>query len=154
MDWKKLLASMALCFAAAAIGSIFTFSAIPTWYASLAKPFFSPPNWIFGPVWTLLYAMMGLSLYYVLEKGFKRHSETIYLFGAQLALNALWSVLFFGWRNPALAMLEIAVLMITVFATAVKFYGISKKAAYLMIPYMLWITFASLLNFNVMLLNL
>jgi len=153
MDWKKLIASLAVCFAAAAIGSAFTTPSIATWYASLAKPWFSPPNWIFGPVWTLLYAMMGLSLYYVLEKGFKKHSEAIYLFGAQLALNALWSVLFFGWRNPALAMLEITVLMFVVLATTVKFYSISEKAGRLLIPYIVWITFASILNFNVMLLN-
>lgn len=138
-----------LCQAAGAIGSIFTFSAIPNWYAYLTKPFFNPPNWIFGPVWTTLYTLMGIAVYLV----WKKRKGIPFWFWVQLVLNALWSILFFGLQNPTIAFIGIVFLWLSIFLTITSFYRIHKTAAYLMIPYLLWVTFASLLNASIALLN-
>lgn len=153
----KLIISIILCQIIGASGSIFTFPNIPTWYASLVKPFFSPPNWIFGPVWTLLFLLMGIALYLVWtnsEKKLKKQKSTsIILFGVQFFFNVLWSYLFFGLRNPFLGLIGILILWIFIVATIISFYKISKKSAYLLIPYLLWVSFATILNFSIMLLN-
>jgi benzodiazapine receptor len=149
----KLILSILISLAAGAIGSIFTSSAIPTWYAALNKPFFNPPNYLFGPVWTVLYIMMGIALYLVWAKGYKKHKKAINVFGIQLILNALWSVLFFGMRNPLLAFIEIILLWSAILYTIILFHKTSKTAAYLLIPYLLWVSFASVLNFYIFYLN-
>jgi len=151
----KLLGLIVLCQLAGIIGSIFTFSAIPTWYATLNKPWFNPPGFVFAPVWILLYTLMGISLYLVLKKGLENKDVTLatMFFGAQLALNAIWSILFFGLHNIFLALVEIIVLWVVLLFTIIKFYKISKKAAYLLIPYFLWGSFATILTFSILLLN-
>lgn len=143
-------------FLAGFIGSIFTTPAISTWYTSLAKPSFTPPNYIFGPVWSLLYLLMGVSAYLVWKKGFdkKKVKTALYVFFIQLALSSLWSILFFGFKSPTAALVEIIFLWFLVFLTIRKFYKISKTAGYLLIPYILWVTFASFLNLSIALLNI
>lgn len=148
VDWPKLIFAIILCQAAGIIGSLFTFSAIPTWYATLTKPSFNPPSWIFGPVWTLLYTLMGISLYLVWK-----NKPAVKLFVWQLIANSLWSIIFFGMKNIGLALVEIIVLLALVLATIMKFYKINKTAAYLLIPYFLWGSFATLLTYSIWILN-
>lgn len=143
-----LVLSIGLCLGAGVLGSFFTFSAIPDWYAALNKPSFSPPNWIFGPVWTTLYIMMGISLYLVWQK-----KKVPLVFWAQLFLNAIWSIIFFGMKNPGLALIDIIALWITIVLTIKSFSKISKPAGYLLIPYLLWVSFAAILNLSIVLLN-
>lgn len=149
-----LIFSIGVCLLAGFLGSFFTVSAIPTWYASLNKPFFSPPNWIFAPVWTTLYVLMGISLFIVISnKKQAIKDKAVVIFGLQLFLNFLWSVLFFGMKNPTLALIDIAALWIAIFLTIKSFSKISKLASNLLIPYLLWVTFASLLNLMIVILN-
>jgi tryptophan-rich sensory protein len=154
-DIKKLSASVIVCLLAGMIGSIFTMPKILTWYATLAKPEFAPPNWVFGPVWTTLFVLMGISLYLIWNKGAKDKNVkmAIYVFAVQLALNILWSFLFFGLESPFYGFVGIAVLWAAIAATMWKFYGIDKKAAYLLMPYIAWVSFASLVNYAVWMLN-
>jgi benzodiazapine receptor len=144
-----------VCLAAGLIGSIFTFQAIPTWYAGLQKPVFAPPNWVFGPVWTALYVMMGISAWIIYEKGIKKKGvrPALEVFGLQLGLNTIWSILFFGLRSPALGLIGIVALWISIAVTLIRFYRISKPAGYLLIPYLFWVTFAGFLNLAIFLLN-
>lgn len=142
------VASLAICQGAGLIGSIFTFPAIGGWYQTLVKPSFSPPNWIFGPVWTLLYLMMGVSLYFIwVRKG------SLKWFWVQLVLNSLWSILFFGLKSPGLAFLEIIFLWYAILTTIKTFLKQFKPAAYLLYPYLAWVSFASVLNFSIWVLN-
>ena len=149
---KKLVISVFLPLFAGFIGSYFTTPNIAGWYSTLIKPAFNPPNWVFGPVWTLLYIMMGLSFYLIWSKGFHKKATAVFLI--QLALNSLWSILFFGLQNPFLAFVEIFFLWIAIVATIYFFYKIDKRAAYLMIPYILWVSFAAFLNYSVWILNI
>lgn len=148
----KLFLSISLCLGAGIIGSFFTISSPPagglTWYATLNKPSFSPPNWIFGPVWTILYILMGISLYLVWTK-----KKVPTIFWIQLILNTVWSIIFFGMRNPTLALVDIAALWISIFLTIKSFYKINKLAGNLLIPYLIWVSFASILNLSIVLLN-
>jgi tryptophan-rich sensory protein len=134
---------------------VFTVPAIGGWYASLAKPFFNPPNWIFAPVWNLLFVMMGIAIYYVLQEGWGqgRVRRAAVFFWAQLALNLLWSALFFGLRSPRSAFIEIIGLWLAIFVTISAFWSVSKTAALLMVPYLLWVSFASFLNLAIWQLN-
>jgi tryptophan-rich sensory protein len=144
--------SLLICQLAGVIGSIFTYPAIATWYATLAKPDFSPPNWIFAPVWISLFVLMGVSLHLVIRnKGNKKPCLTI--FGIQLSLNALWSFLFFGLKNPFYAFVEIIVLWIAILMNILCFRRVDKRAAYLLIPYLAWVTIASILNYYIWVLN-
>ncbi len=150
----KLLLAIIVCQFAGIIGSIFTFEAIPNWYATLQKPAFSPPNWLFGPVWITLYALMGISLFFVLEENKNKQAKTaIAIFAVQLMLNALWSMLFFGLRAPLLGLVGIIALWLAIAATIIKFYPISKKAAWLLVPYLAWVSVATTLNLFIVLLN-
>lgn len=137
------------------MGSVFTFSQIPTWYATLNQPSFNPPSWIFGPVWTTLYLLMGIALYLVWEKGIKdaKAKQAVVLFGIQLVLNSLWSIIFFGLHNIPLALAEIVVLLAFIVATVVKFYRIRRLAAYLLLPYLAWSAFATFLTYSYWILN-
>ena len=137
------------------IGSLFTFPAIGSWYEKLNQPSFSPPNWLFGPVWTVLYLMMGVSAYLIWQKGLDNKTVRIALviFAIQLILNSFWSIIFFGMKNLSFALAEIVILWIFIVLTIIKFYPIDKKAAYLLIPYLLWVSFATFLNYSILRLN-
>lgn len=136
------------------MGSVFTTSAIPTWYATLNKPSFAPPNWVFAPVWTTLYILMGVALYLGLSgKGKGERKKAVRIFALQLILNVLWSLLFFGMRNPTLALIDIVALWIAIFLTIKSFSKINKWAGYLLVPYFLWVSFASFLNLFIVILN-
>ncbi|MFH0869326.1 MAG: TspO/MBR family protein [archaeon] len=157
MDWKKILkvlSAIGFCQIAGIVGAFFTTPAITTWYASLAKPSFAPPNWLFGPVWITLYTLMGISLYLVWEAKDSREKKTaIGVFGAQLFLNALWSFLFFGLELPAAGFIGIIFLWVFIFINIILFYKVSKNAAYLLVPYVVWVTIAAYLNYMIMVLN-
>jgi len=151
----KLALSILACLVAGFIGSAATMPSIPTWYASLQKPAFNPPNWIFAPVWTTLFIMMGVAAFLVWDKGLENKKVRISLaiFGLQLLLNVLWSMLFFGLQSPLYAFIDILVLWALILATMIYFYRISAAAAYLLIPYILWVSFASALNLSIVILN-
>lgn len=145
--WLGLGAFLGASFAAGAIGSIFTASAVGTWYATLARPSFTPPSWIFGPVWSFLYAIMGLAAWLVWERaGFRAARGALGLFFLQLVLNAAWSALFFGLRRPDLAFAEIVLLWLAVLATAAAFFRARAPAGWFLLPYILWVSFAAVLN--------
>lgn len=136
------------------MGTFFTMSEIPTWYASLNKPLFSPPNWIFAPVWTTLYILMGISVVLALEHApKKKHVLIVGLFGLQLLLNLLWSAIFFGNHELFLAFIEIILLWINIFSLILIFRKYSKIAAWLLVPYLGWVSFAAFLNLSLILLN-
>ncbi len=151
----KLLISILSPLLIGAIGSLFTFQSIPVWYAGLAKPELAPPNWIFGPVWTVLYILMGSAAFLVWRRGLELRKVrlALSLFIGQLVLNALWSIIFFGLHNPGLAFIEIVFLWTAIVATIVSFAHISKTAAWLLAPYIVWVSFASYLNFAIWMLN-
>jgi len=144
----KLIASVILCQLAGFLGSLFTTPAIPTWYATLKKPFFTPPNWIFGPVWISLFILMGISLFYVWRRpDHPEFKKALIFFFVQLILNVLWSLAFFGLRLPLLGLVDIILLWIAILLTIQTFLKVSKFAGVLLIPYLLWVSFAALLNF-------
>lgn len=147
--------AIGVCELAGILGSVFTTSSIPTWYAALQKPELRPPNWVFAPVWTMLYALMGIAAFLIWRKGFNKKSVKVALgvFGVQLVLNVLWSVLFFGLHNPFAAFVEILLLWLAIFWTIILFYKLSRAAAYLLIPYFVWVSFAAYLNFAIWRLN-
>ena len=154
-DAARLVSAIALCELVGALGSAFAITSIATWYAGLAKPAFTPPGWVFGPVWTALYLLMGVALYLVWSASAKTRvaKPAFKAFGLQLSLNFLWSLLFFGLRSPLYGLIDIAFLWVAVLVTAVRFYRISRSAGALLVPYLLWVTLASLLNLYVFLLN-
>jgi tryptophan-rich sensory protein len=133
------------------LGSFFTSSSLDLWYVSLNKPSFNPPNWIFAPVWTSLYLLIGLSFYFVWKKGINGRVTLIYFL--QLFLNLLWSVLFFGFGDLLLAFIEIIILLIVIIVNLICFYRISRVAGYLFIPYLFWVGFALILNFTFLIIN-
>ncbi len=151
---KSLLALgafLAVCFGAAAFGAQFRPGA---WYAALQKPSWNPPNWIFGPVWTALYAAMAVSGWLVWRRGgFAANAPHLGVYFGQLALNALWSWIFFGLRNPGLAFGEVVVVWMAIGATVGMFRAAHRAAAWLLVPYLAWVTFASALNFAIWRLN-
>ena len=151
----KYVLSIGICLAAGGLGTIFTISSIPTWYAHLIKPAFSPPNWLFGPVWTILYILMGVSLALVWVKVVKteRVREALMLFGVQLFLNAIWSPIFFGAKDLTLALIVIILMWFFILKTILAFGKVNKTASYLLYPYIAWVSFASILNFSVWILN-
>lgn len=148
-SWPKLIASIILAQSAGWIGAFFTISAIPTWYQFLNKPSFSPPNWVFGPVWTILYTLIGISLYLIWAN--KKGSLKLFLF--HLFLNAIWSPIFFGAKNLGLAFAVILLMDITLIVIIKNFYKVNKVAGIILIPYLIWISFASVLNFSIWQLN-
>lgn len=175
---SKLLISLSVCLFSGAVGSVFTTPAIGNWYYFLDKPSFSPPNWIFAPAWTTLYILMGISLYLVWSKNWEinvsqkdeeakvwnkiskkllvgswREENVIAIFALQLILNILWSVVFFGLKSPGLAFFEILMLWFAILYMIVNFYRVSKTAALLQIPYIVWVSFAAFLNYSVWMLN-
>ena len=154
-DYRNLFLSILICNLAGAIGSIFTMPAIDSWYSNLVKPALNPPSWVFGPVWTLLFILMGVAAFIVYNHGWKKMEVKIALsiFGFQLILNTLWSIIFFGFQNPGLAFLELVLLWMAILFSIISFFRVSKKAAYLLIPYIMWVSFAGYLNLSFFLLN-
>lgn len=149
-----LVISLMICFAAGGIGGLATTSGLDVWYETLNKPTWNPPNWIFTPVWTTLYALMGIAVWLVWRGGERKKTKpALYLFMFQLVLNIVWSVLFFGFRTPAGALIEIVVLWFSIAATTVLFYRRSTIAGGLMTPYLLWVSFAAFLNLTIWNLN-
>lgn len=150
----KLLILITACELIGIINAPITIKAIPLWYQYLNKPPFSPPNWIFGPVWIFLYFLMGLSVYLVLNKRKNpARKKAIFFFIIQLILNFIWTPIFFGLYSAFFGLIDLVLLWIFVFYTIKYFYTISKIASYLLIPYMLWISFALILNLSIFLLN-
>src|SRR3989339_979940 len=157
IDYTKLFISIVGTQLAGVIGSVFNFASIPTWYMTLEKPSFNPPNWVFGPVWTILFLMMGVAVYLVWTKKTmfhqKKKKEALQIFVLQLLLNILWSAIFFGLLSPGLAFAEIIILWVSIAITMIKFHKFSNLASYLLIPYLAWVSFASILNFAIWRLN-
>jgi len=150
-----LIGSIVLCQLAGIIGSLATTPAIPTWYAYLTKPTFSPPNWLFAPVWLTLYTMMGVALYLIILRGLnkKKHRVAVGVFLAHLVLNTFWSLIFFGLKDLGLALLVIIFLWLMIAILIDLFWKIDKRAGYLLVPYFLWVSFATVLNLALWQLN-
>jgi len=154
VNFWSLVISLSACFGALALGSLFTVPSIPIWYASLRKPAWTPPSWLFGPVWGLLYAMMAFAVWLVwLRAGITGARVAVLVFAIQLILNVAWSWLFFARRNPGAALVDITLLCLSVGLTALLFARVEPLAAYLLLPYLMWILFAALLNARIWQLN-
>jgi len=168
----KLVIAVFACEFAGVIGSVFTFPSIQSWYMTLAKPALNPPAWVFGPVWTILFALMGIAVF-LIWSSYSSHSLVaadeqdktseeqkkqktkiaLTVFCVQLALNVLWSIIFFGLHNPAGAFVDILLLWLAIFGTIFIFSKISKVAAWLLMPYIIWVSFAAYLNYASWILN-
>ncbi|MDN3671489.1 TspO/MBR family protein [Flavobacterium branchiarum] len=152
----RILAVVVTCLAIGYFSGIVTRSSIETWYPTLIKPSFNPPNWVFAPAWSLLYLLMGVAAGLVwdrIEHEKEAVKNALVFFAIQLALNALWSYLFFGLMNPLLALIEIVVLWLMIYETLLKFIKINKVAGYLLVPYLLWVSFATILTASIWWLN-
>lgn len=155
IHYFRLIASLVICQLAGLTGSLFTAPAIPDWYANLEKPAFNPPNWIFSPVWICLYLFMGITLYILWQNLPKREVQVALIyFAIQLGLNVLWSVIFFGLKWPMVAFFEIIILWLFILLTMIKSSRVSKATIYLLLPYILWVNFAAVLNFFLWRLNI
>ncbi|MCR4284275.1 MAG: tryptophan-rich sensory protein [Parcubacteria group bacterium] len=169
-NFFKLIISIGVSLSAGAIGAVFTTSAIPTWYLGIVKPALNPPAWIFGPVWTTLYVLMGVAVFLIWlsyapadteamagkkTSSYKKKEIKIAIgvFGIQLFLNAVWSIIFFGLHSPGWALVDIIFLWLAIVWTMIVFYKIYKPATYLLVPYLLWVSFASYLNYSIWMLN-
>ena len=147
--------SIIICMSAGVLGSLFTKTGPDSWYSQLIQLNFSPPNWLFGPVWTILYILMGISLFLIWQKGLKK-KDLKFAFGIfllQLLFNAWWSILFFGLKDPKLAFVDIVILWFLIVFVIYLFSGIRKLAAWLLVPYLLWVSFATILNYGIWVLN-
>ena len=155
MNKIKLLISLAICFAAEGLGGLFTAQSVGAWYLTLQKPAFTPPGWLFGPVWTLLYLMMGIALYSIWNTAGSgaQGRSALTLFALQLLLNVAWSAVFFGRQSPLGGLLIIVALLLALALTIWRFRRISPLAAGLLLPYLAWTSFAAVLNFAIWRLN-
>ncbi len=151
--WVALVGFIVACQAAGLIGIPFNERAIDTWYDTLDKPSFNPPSWVFGPVWTTLYLLMAVAAWLVWRSDDRRRRPALALFAGQLVLNAVWSPLFFGARLPGWALAEIVVLWLAVAATTAWFWSIDRRAGALLVPYLAWVSFAAVLNAEIVRLN-
>ncbi len=151
----RLIISIVVCEAIGLAATPFTIAAIATWYQGLNKPSFSPPNWVFAPAWITLYLLMGVAAYLIWEKGIinKKVKRALIFFLIQLLFNFFWSILFFGLRSPIYGFVDIVLLWLAILITILKFYKISRTTAFLMLPYLAWVTFAAILNFSIIILN-
>jgi benzodiazapine receptor len=151
----KLAISIAVSQAAGVIGSIFTARTVSTWYATLSKPAWTPPSWVFGPVWITLYLVMGIAAFLVWRKGLGHEGvrTALVLFLAQLVLNSLWSAAFFGMRSPLAGLVVIIALWLAIVAAIAAFLRVSRRAGLMLIPYISWVSFAAVLNWSVYALN-
>ncbi len=152
--WLVLVGFLVITFSASAIGGWFTSMSVGTWYQNIAKPSFTPPSWVFGPVWTTLYALMAIAAWLVWDRvGFAIGTVALTLYAVQLVLNVAWSGLFFGLRSPALGTLCVIILWIAILATLIAFLRIHPVAGVLLVPYILWVSYASVLTYSVWRLN-
>ena len=151
----KIAIAVIICLLIGFLSSFATQSSVNDWYLNLNKPSFNPPNWLFAPVWSVLYILIGVAAGIVWGKGFHHVwvKTALYHFGFQLLLNALWSIIFFGLKNPLAALFVILILLVMIILTIKWFNVVSKKAAMLMVPYLLWVSFATILNFKIWELN-
>jgi tryptophan-rich sensory protein len=153
-SYLGLLVFLVLCFAVAGIGGAITTPKIGTWYATLVKPSWNPPDWVFGPVWTTLYIFMAVAGWLIWRgKGFTGAEFPLILFAIQLALNLLWSCIFFGLEKPGIAFFEVLLFWLAIAATMLSFWRISTVAGILFVPYLAWVSFASVLTFTIWRLN-
>jgi len=151
----KMILCLLLCYGAAGVGSLFMGSVRSAWYANLIKPGFMPPGWLFGPVWTVLYTMMGISLFLVWRAGLESREvkAAVGAFLAQLLVNAMWTPVFFGWRMPGAALAVIGLLWLLILSTMLLFLRVSRGGAWLLVPYLAWVSFALVLNAAIVRLN-
>ena len=154
-DVLRLVASIIFCQLAGFIGSLFTAPSIPTWYETLQKPYFTPPNWIFAPVWISLYILMGISLFIIWQRwqDNSKAKTALAFFFVQLTLNILWSISFFGFKSTLAGFIDIVLLWIAILLTIWYFLKVSKIAGLLLFPYVLWVSFAAFLNFSLWIQN-
>jgi tryptophan-rich sensory protein len=154
-SYPKLAAAILFCLIAGSLGSLVTINGPGSWYASLQKPFFAPPNWVFAPVWITLFILMGIALYLVWQCGTENREvkTALGIFGVQFALNIIWSFLFFGLESSLLGLIDIILLWVMILVTIRAFYRVKKSAAYLLIPYLAWVSLASALNGAVYFMN-
>jgi tryptophan-rich sensory protein len=175
---KIFIISILICLFVGWVGSLFTLPSITTWYAGLVKPTFSPPNSVFGPVWTVLYILLGIALFLVWRRDWQvsnhileyRHKpwnkfsqrlwtgewqrrNIIIVFSIQLLLNLLWSYIFFNLKMPGWAFFELVALWCSIVCVMVNFYRVSKVAAWILLPYLIWVSFAGVLNFAILMMN-
>ena len=150
---SSLVVFVVVCYAAAAIGGLATAGSVSGWFQTLNRPSFQPPDWLFGPVWTVLYGLMSVAAWLVYLKTGRVRSTPMMLFVIQLALNVAWSIIFFGLHRPGLAVLDIIALLLAIIATTVAFWRVSVAAGVLMLPYLAWVLFASALNMSLWRLN-
>lgn len=151
----KLIISIVVCQLAGVIGNIFTSESVSTWYQTLNKAPFNPPDWLFGPVWITLYLLMGISMFLVWREGLQnqRVKPAFILFIVQLVLNIAWSMVFFGMQSISGGLIVIIILWFLIILTIIRFKSISKVAAFLLVPYLLWVSFATVLTFYIYKLN-
>ncbi|SIS56167.1 TspO/MBR family protein [Belliella pelovolcani] len=152
-NWQKLVIAILIPQVSGVLGALVTVSSVGSWYQTINKPSFNPPSWIFGPVWTSLYIMIGISLYLIWKSNHPFKKKAMWLFGIQMVLNTLWSPAFFGLESPLLGLIVIIPLWVSILACIKVFKPISNLAAYLFIPYFLWVSFATLLNASIWYLN-
>jgi len=176
-NWVKLVTSIIICEVAGVVGTLFTTPQIGTWYQTIKKPSFNPPNWIFGPVWTTIFVLMGIALYLVWEKNWEPHDlkiskgkpwnkfskkfyngnwrklNIILIFSVQLILNILWSLVFFGMNSPMGGFFVLVMLWFAILFMIINFYRVSKATLWLLLPYILWVSFAGVLNFSIWIIN-
>lgn len=154
-NMSKLIFSLVLCQLVGIIGGVFTSASVRTWYLTLNKPSFNPPNWIFGPMWISLYLVMGIALFLVWTSDAPGKAKQIAMifFFIQLAINMAWSFLFFYLKSPVLGLIDITALLIFILLTMWKFFPVNRTAGYLMLPYFLWVVFAAVLNYSIWTLN-
>jgi translocator protein len=152
---KKMILSLLLTLGIGVLGAFVTAGeSSGDWYTNLNKPWYQPPSWLFSPVWTLLYILMGIAFYYVWKKPLSRErNNAITIFLAQLLMNFLWSFIFFSLHSPGLALIDIVILWITILLTIFSFSKLSKTAAWLLVPYIVWVSFATVLNWDIWRMN-
>lgn len=155
IKFPQLIFSIGMCLGAGILGSFFTIPSIPTWYATLNKPVFSPPNFVFGPVWTILYILMGISFYLIWTNKAQNKDvkKALSIFLVQLFFNTTWSIIFFGGHQILLALINIVILWLLILVVMIQFYKINKISGLLLIPYLAWVSFASFLNYSIWILN-
>lgn len=149
----KIIISILIPLIVGGVSGAITASEIPNWYLTLNKPSFNPPNYLFGPVWTTLYILMGISWYLVSKAASEQKTRLLIIYILQLILNFLWSIIFFGFHAPFMALIEISLLWIAILMMIINFYKQNKTAGLLQIPYLLWVSFATTLNFAIWQLN-
>lgn len=152
-NYLKLIISLALPQLAGGLGAFFTITSVESWYSTLVKPSWNPPSWLFGPVWTLLYILMGIACYLIWKSDHPQKKALLKFYFIQLVLNALWSPAFFGMQSPLFGLIVIVPLWMAIMLCIIKFKSLSSFASGLMVPYLLWVTFATALNTAILVLN-